>query len=84
MAADGPLPQISMANLIKKLKDVDANKTCGPFDPSIKIIKLFAEYFAAPLAHIFNQSFQTMTFPDIWKISNVCAIPKTTPCNRVE
>ena len=56
----------------------------GPFDPCLKIIKLLAEYFAVPLAHIFNQSFQTMKFPEVWKISNVCAIPKITPCNRVE
>ena len=73
-----------MANLIKKLKGIDANKAYGPFDPSIKIIKLFADCFAVPLLHIFNQSFQSMKFPEVWKISNVCAIPKTTPCNREE
>ena len=65
-----------MTNLIKKLKSIDANKAHGPFDPCLKIIKLFAEYFAVPLA--------TMKFSEVWKISNVCAIPKTTPCNRVE
>ena len=73
-----------MANLIKKLKGIDANKAYGPFDPSIKIMKLFADCFAVPLLHIFNQSFQSIKFPEVWKISNVCAIPKTTPCNRVE
>jgi hypothetical protein len=84
ITADETLPQISVTNLIKKLKGIDANKAHGPFDPCLKIIKLFAEYFAVPLVHIFNQSFQTMKFPEVWKISNFCAIPKTTPCNRVE
>ena len=84
ITADEPLPQISMANVIKKLKGIDANKAYGPFDPSIKIIKLFADCFAVRLVHIFNQSFQTMKFPEVWKTSNVCTIPKTTPCNRVE
>ena len=84
ITADEPLPQISMANVIKKLKGIDANKAYGPFDPSIKIIKLFADCFAVRLLHIFNQSFQTMKFPEVWKTSNVCTIPKTTPCNRVE
>ena len=84
ITADEPLPQIPMANLIKKLKGIDANKAYGPFDPSIKIIKLFADCFPVPLLHIFNQSFQSMKFPKVWKISNVCAIPKTTPCNRME
>ena len=73
-----------MANVIKKLKDIDANKAYGPFDPSIKIIKLFADCFAVPSVHIFYQSFQTMKFPEVWKTSNVCTISKTTPCNRVE
>ena len=73
-----------MANVIKKLKGIDANKAYGPFDPFIKIIKLFADCFAVPLVHIFNQSFQTIKFPEVWKTSNVCTIPKTTPCNRVE
>ena len=73
-----------MANLINKLKGIDTNKAYGPFDPSIKIIKLFADCFAAPLLHIFNQYFQSMKFPEVWKISNVCAIPKTSPCNGVE
>ena len=48
ITANEPLPQISMANFIKKLKGVDANKAYGPFDPSIKIIKLFADCFAVP------------------------------------
>ena len=84
ITVDEPLPQISIANLIEKLKGIDANKAYGPFDPSIKITKAFADWFAVPLVHIFNQSLQTMKFPEVWKISNVCAVLKITPCNRVE
>ena len=65
ITADEPLPQIPMANLINKLKGIDTNKAYGPFDPSIKIIKLFADCFAAPVLHIFNQSFQSMKFPEV-------------------
>ena len=71
ITVDEPLPQISIANLIEKLKGIDANKAYGPFDLSIKIIKIFADWFAVPLVHIFNQSFQTMKFPEVWKICNV-------------
>ena len=84
VTVDKLLPQISIVNLIEKLKGIDANKAYGPFDPSIKIIKVFADWFAVPLVHIFNQSFQSMKFLEVWKISDVCAIPKTTPCNRGE
>ena len=56
ITAHDPLLQISMANVLKKLKGIDANKAYGPFDPSIKIIKLFVDCFAVPLVYIFNQS----------------------------
>ena len=60
ITVDEPLPQISIASLVGKLKGIDANKAYGPFDPSIKIIKPFADWFAVPSVHIFNQSFQIM------------------------
>ena len=73
-----------IANVIKKLRGIDANKAYGPLDPSIKIVKLFADCFAVPLVHIFNQSFQAIKFPEVWKTTKVCTIPKITSCNRVE
>ena len=33
LMTDEPLPRISMANVIKKLKGIDANKAYGPFLP---------------------------------------------------
>jgi hypothetical protein len=32
--------------------------------------------FAGPLTHIFSESFTSRLFPDKWKISKVCGIPK--------
>jgi hypothetical protein len=40
ITADETLPQISVTNLIKKLKGIDANKAHGPFDPCLMIIKI--------------------------------------------
>ena len=56
----------------------------GPFDNNTKIIKLFAKYFAWPLTHISNKSFSCRLFPDIWKVSKVCGIPKSEPCCSVD
>ena len=56
----------------------------GPFDRNTRIIKLFARYFAGPLAHIFNESFASRLFPDICKVSKVCGIPKSKPCCSVD
>ncbi len=45
---------------------------------------MFAKYFAIPLADIYNESFMSRIFPQIWKFYTVCAIPKITPCSNVE
>ena len=54
MAAHGPLPQISVENPIKKLKDVDANKACGPFDPSKKDNKVVRRIFCCTISTYFQ------------------------------
>ena len=63
----------------KKLSGLKVNKAVDPFVPNMRIIKLFARYFAGPLAHIFNESFASR-LPDIWEVSKVCGIPKSKPC----
>ena len=68
----------------KKLSCLKVNKAAGPFDPNTRIIKIFAKYFARPLTHIFNESFACRLFPDIWKVSKVCGIPKSKPCCSVD
>ena len=78
------LPHITFDSVVKKLSDLKGNKAVGPFDPNTRIIKLFARYFAGPLAHIFNESFASRLFPDIWKVSKVCGIPKSKPCCSVD
>jgi DNA-binding XRE family transcriptional regulator len=81
-----PLPSITDENVAKRLSDLDltVGKAAGPYDPYIKLIKMFAKYFAIPLADIYNESFMSRIFPQIWKFYTVCVIPKITPCSNVE
>ena len=44
----------------------------------------FAKFFAIPLVDIFNESFRSKTFPNIWKNLRVSAILKVTPCSTVD
>ena len=78
------LPSITDENVAKRLSDLTVGKAAGPYDPYIKLIKMFAKYFAIPLAYIYNESFMSRIFPQIWKFYAVCAIPKITPCSNVE
>ena len=84
VGADASLPHITVDSVEKKLSCLKVNKAAGPFDPNTRIIKIFAKYFARPLTHIFNESFACRLFPDIWKVSKVCGIPKSKPCCSVD
>ena len=50
----------------------------------IKILKMFANFFAAPLAKIYNESFRYRYFPEIWEQHRVAAILIVVPCTVVE
>ena len=80
----GNLPLVSVEEVREKLKKMDINKSPGPCDPYMKILKIFANNFAIPLTDIFNESFQTQTFPLNWKKYRIIGVPKITPCSSVE
>jgi hypothetical protein len=50
----------------------------------MKIMKTFAKYFAISLTEIFNESFQSKIFPQIWKKYKVSGIPESVPCTLAE
>ena len=52
-----------MARIEMQLEKININKSPGPCDPYMKILKIFANNFAIPLADIFNEYFQMQTFP---------------------
>ena len=78
------LPLVSVEEVREKLEKLDINKSPGSCDPYMRILKIFANNFAPPLADIFNESFQMQTFPSNWKKYRIIGVPKITPCNSVE
>ena len=86
VGADYSLPYMNITDdsVEKNLSDLKVNKAVGTFDPNTKPSKLFSKYFASSLTHIFNESFARRLFPDTWKVSKVCGIPKSKPCCSVD
>ena len=78
------LPSFSTEDVRIELTKLNIKKSTGPNDPFMKILKIFANSFAAPLAEIYNESFRYKYFPEIWKQYRVAAIPKVVPCTVVE
>ena len=73
------LPKITVQSVARKLSHINVNKTPGPFDPNLKLLKMFPAYFAIPLTDIYNQSFDHKIFP-----INIASVPKVHPCSTVE
>ena len=59
------------------LKSLPVGKAVGPDGISNKILRELSVELSLPFCSLFNQSLQTGVFPDCWKISNVCPIPKS-------
>jgi len=60
----------------KILLNLDVNKSTGPDGIPAVVLKNIASSIAKPLRNLFHLSFLSGTFPELWKVSNVTAIPK--------
>ena len=65
------------------LKSLPIDKAAGPDGISNRILRELPTELSYPLCSLFNQSLQTGTFPDSWKLSNVCPISKTSDRSSV-
>jgi hypothetical protein len=71
------LNEISQYDVIEILKSFEPKKSVDMDGVSLHLIKYIDTAIALPLAHIFNLSFSTGTFPDIFKTSRVTPIFKS-------
>ena len=65
------------------LKSLPVGKAVGPDGISNKILRELSVELSLPFCSLFNQSLQTGVFPDCWKISNVCPMPKSGNCSSL-
>ena len=69
-------------NALKKLRN---DCSTGHDQIPIKFLKPVSEYISSPLTHIINNCIDKSIFPDQWKISRVCPVPKIdNPTNPVD
>jgi len=86
----GPLPQFedrpretsletvnfTVDAVLKKLKKLNVNKSCGPDEMHPRILFELKDEIAEPLFQIFRQSIHTGTLPDEWKTGQITPILK--------
>lgn len=76
LTLENSIPLFTEAEVLSTLKNCKLKKSFGPDNISSKLLILTSTHIAKPLAHIFNHSITTSTFPDSWKKALVTPIPK--------
>ena len=73
---DAPIvvPEEDVWTCLHRIKPGEAS---GPDNLSNWILQKFAALLAAPIAVILNGSFKECRLPLVWKLANVCPIPKS-------
>jgi len=67
---------ITSADILKLLKNCEAEKACGPDNISNKMLKLIAPNISPILAKLFNKIIDSGIFPNQWKHGTVSVIYK--------
>ena len=84
---DVEVPDVIQHNVAQELRSLILtpaeieviSKAAGPDGISNRILR----ELSYPLCSLFNKSLQTGTFPNSWKLSNVCPIPRTSDRSSV-
>ena len=67
---------ISQDDVLKSLKRVKINKSCGPDKISGKLLKSCADQLCEPLRVLYQSSLDQRLVPALWKLSEIIPVPK--------
>ena len=70
-----PIELLEVYNSLTRLKST----SCGSDGIPNRLYKEGAAFLAEPLCHIFNSCLFQCVMPKIWKLADICALPKTSP-----
>ena len=79
------IPHITPEDVILHICKIPSNKATGHDGLSVKLLQLALPHISHPIATVINQSIQTATFPQQWKIATITPLHKagdpTSPSN---
>jgi len=77
---DNPaFPHVSEQRVLQYLLKVNPAKSSGPDEIPGWFLREYADIIAPPICNILNTSFSEQKLPSVWKLANVCPIPKCKP-----
>ena len=77
------IPEVCDPHFVRNLLNtLRTDKAMGSDQIPPILLKISAGVLCDPLSHIFNLSFRTAKVPGVWKIADVCPVPKSTPITK--
>ena len=70
------LKPVTSGQVLKEIKLLRSDCSCGPDSIPVKFIKAVPDHLALPLTHILNNCISNNMFPAAWKIARISPIPK--------
>lgn len=67
---------MAYGEVLREIKGLRSDCSCGPDNIPSKIIKLVAEHLASPRTHILNNCISHEVFPLAWKLARISPVPK--------
>ena len=81
---ENEIPQFSESEVRDILQKIDTNKSNVKGDIPAKILKLFSENLAKPIANLINASIRDGVWPEIFKLEIVTPVPKEIPTKNLD
>ncbi|MEL7308602.1 MAG: reverse transcriptase family protein, partial [Pseudomonadota bacterium] len=72
----------SERSIFHLLSNLKTDKACGSDGVHPIFLKLCADVVCRPISHFINLSFQQGIFPTVWKLADVCPVPKSRPVRK--
>lgn len=79
-----PLLEITSADVVSALKELDVSKGPGTDNLPPVFLKECSESLQKPLCAIFNKSLRDCTFPELWKTASIRPIFKSGSCHAID
>ena len=73
---------VTTTDILTYIQQLNVNKSAGPVNIPIKIIKMAASVVAPVLKHLFNECLINGVFPDSFQIGKIVPIHKKGPKNE--
>lgn len=76
--------EIDVDEVVAAIRKMKPKKSSGPDEIPPYLVKGMCDVLCGPLTIIFNRCLKSNLYPNVWKVSKVCPVPKKPMATNVE